>query len=153
MRTPRPADFDTKHPTQYTLEEIDLSGVEPIQPVPQPTPSQPSSEPTTIFNTVIPRHHDIMPPSNHDAMTPRYHETLIEHLRRSVKEFGKEAATHRFTLAEKRAIAEVVHRLNMQGLRTTENEITRIAINFLVYEFNQAEQSSLLLRVLQALKQ
>lgn len=91
-------------------------------------------------------------PSNHGVVVSRYQDTTIEYVRRSVKEFGKEAATHRFTLAEKRAIANIVHTLNMQGVRTTENEITRIAINFVIDEFNRQEKNSLLGLVLQALK-
>ena len=92
-------------------------------------------------------------PSDRDTVIPRYHDTTIEAVRRAVKAFGKEAATHRFTLTEKRAIANIVHALHMQGIRTTENEITRIAINFVIDEFNRQEKESLLGRVLQALKQ
>jgi hypothetical protein len=97
-------------------------------------------------------------PGNHPSATvvsryqSPYQDTLIEEIRKAVKEFGKEAATHRFTLTEKRAIASIVHTLQMQGIRTTENEITRIAINFLITEFQQHGKDSLLGRVLQALK-
>lgn len=99
-----------------------------------------------------PSHHDTEVSSNHGIVVSRYQATTIEYVRRSVKEFGKEAATHRFTLAEKRAIANILHTLNMQGIRTTENEITRIAINFVIDEFNRQEKNSLLSLVLQALK-
>jgi len=94
-------------------------------------------------NVVVSRHHGGMIPPHEDA--------TIEHIRKAVKEFGKEAATHRFTSAEKRAIANIVHSLNMQGIRTTENTIARIAINFVIDEFNQRGKDSLLGLVLQAL--
>ncbi len=97
-------------------------------------------------------HHDTEVSRHHGVMVSRYQDTTVEFIRRAVKEFGKEAATHRFTLAEKRAIANVVHSLNMQGVRTTENEVTRIAINFVIDEFNRQEKDSLLGLVLQALK-
>ena len=99
-----------------------------------------------------PSDHDTEVSSNHGIVVSRHQATTIEYVRRSVKEFGKEAATHRFTLVEKRAIANIVHTLNMQGIRTTENEITRIAINFVIDEFNRQEKDSLLGLVLQALK-
>lgn len=87
----------------------------------------------------------------HGGMTPHYEDVTIEHIRKAVKEFGKEAATHRFTSAEKRALANIIHNLNMQGIRTTENTIARIAINFIIDEFNQRGKDSLLGLVLQAL--
>jgi hypothetical protein len=89
--------------------------------------------------------------SQHGIVVSRYHDTTIEFVRQSVKEFGKEAATHRFTPAEKRSIANIIHALNMQGIRTNENTITRIAINFVIDEFNQRGKDSLLGLVLQAL--
>lgn len=103
-------------------------------------------------DTTIPSNHDTEASRHHGVVVSRYHDTTIEFVRKAVKEFGKEAATHRFTLAEKRAIANIVHSLNMQGIRTTENEITRIAINFVIDEFNRQEKDSILGLVLQALK-
>lgn len=90
--------------------------------------------------------------ASNGIVVSRYHDTIIESVRRSVKEFGKEAATYRFTSLEKRALANVIHALKMQGIRTSENEITRIAINFIIDEFNRQEKDSLLGRVLQELQ-
>ncbi len=125
---------------------------------PPPLPEEDSS--TAIFSsqenirndTTTPSNHDTEVSSGHGIVVSRYQATTIEFVRKSVKEFGKEAATHRFTLSEKRAISNIVHSLNMQGIRTTENEITRIAINFVIEEFNRQEKDSLLGLVLQALK-
>ena len=89
--------------------------------------------------------------SSNDTMTPRYHDTTVETLRRAVKACGKEAATHRFTATEKDAIAEIVYACKREGLRTTENEITRIAVNFIIAEYQAKGESSLLVKVLQAL--
>jgi hypothetical protein len=115
---------------------------EPIAVFPQvdPSPAAPSPVPATKQEPLI-----------NDAMVSRYHGTMIENIRRCVKEFGKEAATHRFTLAEKRAISSIIHSLEMQGVRTTENEIARIAINYVINEYNQKGKDSILGLVLQAL--
>ena len=123
-------------------------------PLPEPEHSTAlfSSQEKATSDTTTPSNHDTEVSSNHGIVVSRYQATTIEYVRKSVKEFGKEAATHRFTLAEKRAIANIVHTLNMQGIRTTENEITRIAINFVIDEFNRQEKDSLLGLVLQALK-
>lgn len=129
----------------------------------QPAPLDEHEQSTEVFSSPLPSipQSDIMPPRNHDTemsnnhgiVVSRYQDTTIEFIRKAVREFGKEAATHRFTLAEKRAVASVAHTLNMQGIRTTENEITRIAINFVIDEFNRNGKDSLLGLVLKALKQ
>jgi hypothetical protein len=114
---------------------------------------------------VRPRQRDTMtptkPPSNHDTTTPSNHDTKpswlqnasIELIRKTVKEVGKEAATHRFTVAEKRAIKKIVFDYENSGLITSENEITRIAVNFILDDFHQNGKDSLLDKVLQALNE
>lgn len=99
------------------------------------------------------------PSGDHDTMTPRYpdttvsrhHSNLIEVVRKAVKEFGKEAATHRFTLQEKKDIADIIHIYRQQGVRTSENELARIAVNFLISDYRQHGQNSILHRVIEAL--
>ena len=94
---------------------------------------------------------DTTTPRNHDTTVSRYHDTTIEAIRRVVKEFGKEAATHRFTAQEKQAIAEIVFAYKGKGVRTSENEIARIAINWLINDYHQNRENSILDLVLQAL--
>lgn len=90
-------------------------------------------------------------PSNHDTVTPRHHDTTIEAIRAAVRRFGKEAATHRFTQEEKQAIAEVVFIYQRQGMRTSENEIARIGVNFLIEDYHKNGENSILDTVLKAL--
>ena len=78
-----------------------------------------------------PGNRGIVTPRNRDAVTPRYHDTIIELVRKAVKEFGKEAATHRFTMGDKKSIADIIYSYKSQGIMTSENEITRIAVNFI----------------------
>lgn len=72
-------------------------------------------------------------------------------MQKAVRNFGKEAATHRFTVEEKKAVAEVIYLFRQQGVRTSENEIARIAINFLVEDYKKNISESILDRVLKAL--
>jgi hypothetical protein len=95
-------------------------------------------------------------PSNRDTTIPRYQDTkydtdFIEVVRKAVKQLGKEAATYRFTQKEKGALADIVYSLKTKGTRSSENEITRIAINYLVWEYHHSKQSSILARVLERL--
>lgn len=94
-------------------------------------------------HTVTPRHHD--------TVIPRYHDTIVEMVRKAVKQFGKEAATHRFTVEEKRAIADIIYSYRNQGIRTSENEIARIAVNFVVNDYRENGENSVLDRVLRVL--
>jgi hypothetical protein len=52
-------------------------------------------------DTVIPRHHDTalstMPPRNHDTVVA-HADDILDVVRKAVRQIGKEAATHRFTL-------------------------------------------------------
>ena len=92
-----------------------------------------------------------MQPRNHDTVVSRYHDTTIETVRKAVKELGKEAATHRFTIEEKSAIADLVYAYKRQGIRTSENEITRIAVNFVLQDNQESGKNGVLDKVLRAL--
>jgi len=97
--------------------------------------------------------HDTTIPPYHDTLTPRYHDTTVEKVRKRVKEFGKEAATHRFTDKEKGVVAEIIFTYKSQGIRTSENEITRIAINYAIEDYKENGENSILDKVLKALNE
>ncbi len=94
-----------------------------------------------------------MPPRNHATMPPRYHDTIVETIRKAVKELGKEAATHRFTVDEKKTLVDIVYSYKRQGVKTSENEITRIAVNFIVNDYRENGQNSVLEKALRALNE
>jgi hypothetical protein len=90
--------------------------------------------------------------SNHDTVIPCNHDTtMVEEIRKATKAFGKEAATHRFTGEEKQAIAEIVYQCKQENIRTSENEIVRIAINWMIRDHKHNNNSSILDKVLNAL--
>jgi hypothetical protein len=98
-----------------------------------------------------------MPPRNHDTTGSRHHDTttptMVETIRKAVKFVGKEAATHRFTPEEKQAIADIIYTYRRQGYDTSENKITRIAINWLVCDHQANGLTSVLAQILKALKE
>ena len=98
-----------------------------------------------------PPNHDTMQQRNHYALVSRYHDTTIETVRKAVKELGKEAATHRFTIEEKSVIADLVYAYKRRGIRTSENEITRIAVNFVLQDNQESGKNGVLDKVLRAL--
>jgi hypothetical protein len=104
-------------------------------------------------DTMIPRHHDTMVSSNHDTTIPHNNDegALFELVRKSVKQIGKEAATHRFTIEEKNELADIEYTYKRQGIKTSENEITRIAINYFIEDYRQNGEQSLLAKILKRL--
>jgi hypothetical protein len=125
------------------------------------------------------RNHDTMVSSNHDTVQPRDHASgkstnqpakvqsmhplatssshskeapeMLEEVRKMVRQLGKEAATHRFAAEEKHAIADLVYTYHRQGYKTSENEITRIAVNWLLLDFEERGEQSVLARMLELL--
>jgi hypothetical protein len=112
---------------------------------------RPITMPPRHRDTTTPRNRATKPPRNRGGTVSRYHDSLIRAVRAAVKRFGKEAATHRFTLEEKKVIADIVYRYKQVGIRTSENEITRIGVNFILSDYEVNGERSILNRVLKAL--
>src|SRR5512147_1911701 len=110
-----------------------------------------SSEP----DPTIPRHRDTtvstMPPRNEDTTVAHAEDDILDVVRKAVRQIGKEAATHRFTIGEKNSLAEIEYTYRRQGIRTSENEITRIAINYFIEDYRKHGDSSLLAKILKRL--
>ena len=77
----------------------------------------------------------------------------VRRLRQAVRRIGKEAATHRFTAQEKADLAQVIYEQGRQGVKTCENEIVRIAVNWLLAEHRAREGQSVLAQALKALRE
>src|SRR5258708_6678136 len=60
---------------------------------------------------------------------------MVEVIRKTVKTPGKEVAYVRPTPAEKAELADIVYALKRKGYRTTENEISRIAVNLIINDY------------------
>jgi len=95
--------------------------------------------------------HASMQASNNASMQALNQEGIIETIRKAVKDVGKDSATYRFTPEEKKALLEISFAYKMQGYKTSENELTRIAINFILEDQKQNGLNSVLQRVLDAL--
>ena len=76
---------------------------------------------------------------------------LIKHTRSAVKKQGKEAAFYRFMPEEKAALADLIHAYRVKGMRTSENEVVRICLNYLLEEYRLKPEKSVIARVLDQL--
>jgi hypothetical protein len=72
----------------------------------------------------------------------------IEVIRKAVKQLGKESTFSRFTREEKDALGDVVYSYKRSGIRTSENEVIRIAVNWLLEDYRSDGQNSVLAKVL-----
>lgn len=118
-----------------------------------PSPTLPVEKEQVVKNkkTKKPSNHDTVVPRHHDTTVSRIHDAMIELVRKAVKEFGKEAATHRFTQLEKTEIGNLIFTYKNQGIKTSENEITRIAVNFIFEDHKENGENSVLHKIIEAL--
>ncbi|MBI3732531.1 MAG: hypothetical protein HY259_03625, partial [Chloroflexi bacterium] len=121
-------------------------------PIPTPeknraaTPVVPPEHSTPAELTPIPSGlpKPIREPSTDRAITPanpdasplaRYPDGLINTIRKIVKSTGKEVSFVRLTLEEKKQLVDIVYSYKSQGIKTSETEINRIAVNFLLEDY------------------
>ncbi|SRR5579871_2884611 len=125
-----------------------------------PTPQQaaapiPQEQPFSSTDTVIPRHHDTnvdtVVSSSHNTVIPDTDEAMLEAVRKAVKQIGKEPATQRLTLEEKKALRAIEYTYGQQGIFTNGNEIIRIGMNFILKDFEKNGEQSILAKVLHRL--
>ncbi len=109
--------------------------------------TQPLSEPNSI--TVPASKQESMLASSHASTLAD--DTILPTIAKTLRSLGKEVIYVRSTLEEKTQIKDIVYTYARQGIKTSDNEIGRIAINYLLkdYEFNGAE--SVLAKVLKDL--
>jgi hypothetical protein len=78
-------------------------------------------------------------------------DQMVEGIRKAVKRLGKEATFCRFTLEEKNVVGDIVYTYKRNGIRTSENEIIRIAVNWLIENYRADGRNSVLAQVLDKL--
>jgi hypothetical protein len=89
--------------------------------------------------------------SNHASTLALSTETL-ESIRKIVKNPGKEDVLYvRLTKGEKDKLADVIYTYKRQGVRTSDTEVVRVAINTLLEDYKSNGEKSLLAIILASL--
>ena len=121
-------------------EEASKTETRPSAPA-QPTEGEKKSHVARDSNTASMQASKLASDPNH----------VIENVRKSVKTVGKEVSFTRLTPEEKARLADIVYTYKRQGIKTSENEINRIAINYLIQDYEANGENSLLAKVIAAL--
>jgi hypothetical protein len=89
--------------------------------------------------------------SQQASMLADYPEETIQAIRKIVKTPGREVSFVRLTPDEKAELADLVYSFKRRGKKTSENEINRIAVNFILQDHRERGERSVLARVIEAL--
>jgi len=110
--------------------------------------SKPASAPASLPISAHASLQDSMPAS---PIANNPHD-FIEAIRRTVKQVGKEALFVRLSAAEKRQLSSLVYKFNEmyrgEGRKTSENEVSRVGLNWLLEDYQASGEHSMLARVL-----
>lgn len=75
-------------------------------------------------------------------------QSVIEELQRALRAVGKEIFNVRIAPEEKRRVDAAVHAFKTEGVRTSANDLGRIALNYLLADHDSHDEQSILSRVL-----
>jgi hypothetical protein len=89
--------------------------------------------------------------SNQASELASYHASMIEDIRHSVNILGNTVSYLRLTKEEKDELSDIIYTYKRQGVKTSENEIGRVAINFLIEDYKANGQESMLAKVIERL--
>lgn len=91
-------------------------------------------------------------PRSAPVPTPTPSSDPLAEMQQTLKTIGKEIYYVRVTPDEKARIEDVLHALKRRGLRTSANELGRIALNQLLADYEDHGEESVLVRVLSRMR-
>ncbi len=126
----------------------------PLSPTNAQTKKEmPSAEPKSHVRNNHDSKPDSMIASKPDSRLSRTQDSQIAEVRKAVRAFGKDPFFGRFTPEEKRQLAEIAFAYTQRGIRTSENQIARIAINYMLQDYRDKKEESFLDKILKALNE
>lgn len=145
---------DTKQPDPFT--GLDKMLLRSKKPAPSPAVEE-KGEPTTAAKQSEPQ----KPARTTSSKNDRYYDSnlssdqiaMFAQIRKAVRARGTEQSIHRLSPQEKRDLKDIVYAYDTQGIRTSEVELTRIALNFLIADHKEHGRGSILAKVLSSLNE
>ena len=132
------------------MSDLDLIyGTRP-QPV-SPSEEKPEEEQKASVTSKEPAKKAIKKESYRASTLASKQDSMIEVIRKTVKSLGTKVSFTRVTPEEKARLSDIIYTYKRQGVKTSENEINRIAMNFLIEDFHKNGKESVLAQVIEAL--
>jgi hypothetical protein len=162
FRQDTPVHAETDEPKPQTVKKIPKepqkhSPIAVEKVTPKPVPNQEHA----LINLPVEKKIDNVSKatSNHASTSAstlaNIQDDIVETIRKTVKQVGKDTLFVRLTPDEKHQVASVVYAFNEmyrgEGRKTSENEIGRIGLNFLLEDYKVNGEQSILAKVLAAL--
>jgi hypothetical protein len=116
-----------------------------------PSEEKPKKEQKASLTSKESTKKDIKKESYHASTLARKQDSMIETIRKTVKSLGTKVSFTRVTPEEKARLADIIYTYKRQGVKTSENEINRIAMNFLIEDFHKNGKESVLAQVIEVL--
>lgn len=145
--------FKPPTPPQATETVRNIPSVEPKR-VPKEAKKEPeiveriSSSPTEKNN---PEKSNASTIASEQASMLASSQNIVEAIRKSVKNVGKEVSFVRLTPEEKKQLVDIAYTYKSRGIKTSENEISRVGINYMLEDYQENGAESILAKVLEAL--
>jgi len=76
------------------------------------------------------------------------HDSVLAKIRETVRTIGKEVSYSRLTQDEKKRILDVIYAFRSSGIKISENELMRIAVNMLLEDYDLHKEESWLHKIL-----
>ena len=154
--------YFTRSPASQSPKEDDNQ--KPVQPILESNSKLPEPEGASIVHDnkttrkkpkAIANEHAIMHASINAGMPAIHQDDLVETIRKTVKQVGKDTVFIRLTPDEKADLAAIVYAFNEvyrgNNRKVSENAVGRIALNLLLQNHRASGELSILARVLAAL--
>lgn len=155
------ARLDTNLMRSTQQREAPAPAVPVVESAPALAPVRPASIPKANTtrksnrDTATPRNHDTTTsttvPFNQETMTRSDQGAMVDTIRKAVRVVGKEAATLRLSADEKTRLADIIYTYKRQGKRTSETELIRIALNFILEDYQENGSNGVLAQAVEAL--
>jgi hypothetical protein len=153
LPTAAPADAGADPKQGEQLPEAALIQAEAVPPpavTPEPLPAKDTKPRTRARTSRAPERTQGRNRQAEPALT-LVDASAVEAIRQVIKAPGREVSYVRMTPEEKAQLSDIVYTYKRQGQKTSENELNRIAINYLLLDYHEHGEQSVLARVLAAL--
>lgn len=117
-----------------------------------PLPVVSSPTPKKVIAIKTPQKQAQKPPSEVTSYNDSELASMLERIRKTVKDQGNKVSFARITDEEKNKLMDIIYTYKRLGIKTTENEVVRIAINYLIEDYQANGKTSVLATVLDMLR-